>query len=44
MGVGSVMLAVSNHDDGGAFVVEARKQFHHVVTVLGVEITRRFIG
>lgn len=44
LGIGSVALRMGHHDDGGTLVVQLTEQFHHLATVLGVEVSRGFIG
>ena len=39
-----IVLGVCYHDDGGSFLVQLGKEVHHFQAVLGVEITRRFVG
>ncbi len=41
VGVGSIVLGVGYHDDGCSLVVEFTEKIHHLLAVLGVEITRR---
>ena len=43
-GVGSIVLRVRNHHDGGSLFVQLAEQLHHLHTILGIEITRRLIG
>ena len=39
LGAGGVLLAVGYHHDGRAFLVQFLQQVHHLLAVLGVEVT-----
>lgn len=43
-GVGSIVLGVRHHHDGGSLLVQLAEQLHHLHTILGIEVTRRLIG
>lgn len=43
VGVGSVVLGVRHHHDGGAIAVELCEKFHHLFPVYRVKITGRLI-
>ena len=44
VGVAGVALRVSDHHDGGAFLVELGEQVHHLLAVLGVEVAGGLVG
>ena len=44
VGIAGVTLGVGHHDDGGAFLVEVGEQLHHLLAVLGIQVTSRLIG
>ena len=44
MSEAGIVLGVCHHDDGGAFLIQFGKEVHHFLSVLGVEVTRRFVG
>ena len=44
LGTGGVFLGVCHHDDGGAFGIEFLEELHDLPSILGVEVTCRFIG
>ena len=37
------MQRVGYHYDGGAFLVQLRKQLHHLLAILGIQVSRRLI-
>jgi len=44
VGVAGVALGVGDHHDGGALLVELGEQVHHLLAVLGVEVTGGLVG
>ena len=44
VGIVGVVLGVGYHDDGGALLVQFAEQVHHLLAVLGVEVTRWLVG
>lgn len=38
------MQRVGYHYDGGALLVQLRKQFHHLLAIFGIQISSRLIG
>src|SRR6185436_14286365 len=44
IGVRGVPRIVRDHADGGAAAMQLAKQFHHGLTIRGVEVTRRLVG
>ena len=44
MSEAGIVLGVCHHDDGGSFLIQFGKEVHHFLSVLGVEVTRRFVG
>ena len=39
-----ILLRVRHHHDGCAFVVQLGEQLHYLLSVLGIEVTRRLVG
>ena len=44
MSEAGIVLGVCHHDDGGSFLIQFGKEVHHFLSVLGVKVTRRFVG
>ena len=44
VGVAGIALGVGHHDDGGAFLVEVGEQVHHLLAVLGIQVTCGFVS
>ena len=44
IGIIGIMQRVGYHYDSGALLVQFRKQFHHLLAILGIQISSRLIG
>ena len=44
LGAGGVRLGVGHHHNGGAFLIQFFQQVHHLLAVLGIEVTGGLIG
>ena len=44
VGIPCIMLRMGHHDDGRPLAVQFAEQAHHLLAVLGIQVSRRLVG
>ena len=44
VGISCIVLRMGHHDDGRPLAVQFAEQAHHLLAVLGIQVSRRLVG
>ena len=44
LGIGGIALRVSDHHDGGTFLMQLAEEVHHFATILRIQVTCWLVG